>query len=61
MGLIKLLVTILYLYFFKDGPFTASFSSFSSFILNVQLVDKILPVLGFKPRISGVGSDRSTK
>ena len=27
---------------------------------NVQLVDKILPMLGFEQRISGVGSDRST-
>ena len=29
-------------------------------ILIVQLVDKILPMTGFKPWISGVGSDRST-
>ena len=29
------------------------------FFLNVQ-IDKILPMLGFEPRISGVGSDRST-
>ena len=30
------------------------------FFLNVQLVDKILPMLGFEPQISGVGSNCST-
>ena len=29
-------------------------------IFNLQLVDTTLPMLGFKPRISGVGSDCST-
>ena len=29
-------------------------------IFIVQLVDKILPMTGFKPRISGIGSDYST-
>ena len=36
------------------------FLNFRLFYLNVQLVDKILPVLGFEPRIFGVGRDRST-
>ena len=36
------------------------FLYFQLFYLNVQLVDKILPMLGFEPLISGVGSDRST-
>ena len=48
-------------YFFKDGPFLASFSLFcSSLYLIVQLVDKILPMTGFEPPTSGVGSDHST-
>ena len=36
--------------FFKDGPFLAYFSLFSSFLffLIVQLVDKILSMLGLK-------------
>ena len=45
---------------FKDGPFLATFSSFRLFYFNVELVDKSLPVLGFKPWISGVRSDRFT-
>ena len=45
--------------FFKDGPFPASFSFIFIFSI-VQLVGKILPMLGFEPQISGVGSDRST-
>ena len=43
--------------FFKGGPFPASFSLFLYFL---QLVDKILPMLGFELRISGIGCDRST-
>ena len=46
--------------FFSDGPFPASFSLFLSFLLLiVLLVDKILPMLGFQPRISGVGCNLS--
>ena len=30
------------------------------FPIQLQLVDKTLPMLGFEPRISGVGSNRST-
>ena len=45
--------------FFKDGPFAASFSFILIFSI-VQLVGKILPILGFEPQISGVGSDCST-
>ena len=45
---------------FKMGHFRPLFLYFRLFFLNAQLVDKILPMLGFKPRISGVGSDRST-
>ena len=44
--------------FFKDQPFPASFFTFVFSI--VQLVDKILPMSGFKPWISDVGGDRST-
>ena len=36
------------------------FFIFVFFYCNVQLVDKILPMLGFEPQISGVGSDCST-
>ena len=46
--------------FFKDVPFQASFSLFLSFLLNVQLEYKIVPMLGLELRISGVRSDRST-
>ena len=35
------------------------FPHFHLFYLNVQLVDKILPMLGFELQISGVGSDHS--
>ena len=45
---------------FKNGPFPVSFSLFASFLFKLQLVDKTLPVLGFEPQISGVGSDHST-
>ena len=48
------------LYFF-NGPFPASFPLFSSFLdSNVQInMFQILPMSGFDPRISGVGSDHS--
>ena len=36
------------------------FLYFSLFYFNVQLEDKISPMLGFEPRIPGVGSDCST-
>ena len=36
------------------------FLYFRLFYFNVQLVDKILPMLGFEPQISGVGSHCST-
>ena len=51
--------------FFLNGPFSATFS-FVFFYSGLQLTDKLhsktnlcLPMLGFKPRISGVRSDRS--
>ena len=46
--------------FFKVWPFPAPFSLFLSFLLNVQLEYKIVPMLGLELRISGVRSDRST-
>ena len=46
--------------FFKNGPFPDSFSLFSCFLFNSQLVDKTLAVLGFELQISGDGSNRST-
>ena len=47
--------------FLKYGPFPASFFFIFAFsILIVQLVDKILRLTGFEPRIAGVGSNRST-
>ena len=42
------------------GHSQALFLYFCLFYFNVQLVDKSLPMLGFEPRISAVGSDRST-
>ena len=45
--------------FFLMGHSRPLFYSIFTFSI-LQLVDKILPVSGFKPRISGVGSDRST-
>ena len=36
------------------------FPYFCLFYLDVRLADKILPMLGFEPRISGFRSDRST-
>ena len=40
----------------KDGPFPASLSLISSYLLE----DKLLPISGLKLRISGVRSDHST-
>ena len=48
---------------FLNGPHPASFSLFSSFQFtetNVQCKYKFLPMTGFEPRTSGIGSDRST-
>ena len=48
---------------FKNGPFPASFSLFSSFQYSWQLINiqyKSLLMTGLEPRISGVGSNRST-
>ena len=47
-------------HFLTDEPFPASFSLFLSFLFNLQLVDKTLPMLGFEPQISRVGSNHST-
>jgi len=49
----------------KNGPSPASFSLFSSFQYTVgskQMfnINKFLPMTGFEPRTSGIGSDRST-
>ena len=51
--------------FFKNGPFQASFSLFSPFqytVVSKQMffINKFLPMTGFEPRTSGIGSDRST-
>ena len=49
--------------FFKNGPFPASFSLFSSLQYTVdrkQMFNNFLPMTGFKPRTSGIRSDRST-
>ena len=51
--------------FLKNGPFPASFSLFSSFQYTVdskQMFDmnKFLPMTGFEPWTSGIGSNRST-
>ena len=43
-----------------EMPFRPLFLYFCLFFLNVQLVDKILMMLGFEPLISGVGKDHST-
>ena len=52
-------VPIIKRYFFKMGHSQPLFLNFHLFYFNVQLVDKILPMLGFKLPISGVGSDYS--
>ena len=51
--------------FFKNGPFPASFSLFSSFQYTVDSkqmfnINKFLPMTGFELRTSGIGSVRST-
>ena len=46
--------------FLKMGHSWRLFLYFCLFYLNVQLIDKILPMLGFEPRITGIGSDRTT-
>ena len=51
------------LFFKKNGPFPASFYLFSSFHYTVdskQMSNNFLPMTGFKPRTSGIGSNRST-
>ena len=47
-------------HFFKMGHSQPLFLYSCLFLLNVEFVDKILPMMGFKPWISGVGSDWST-
>ena len=46
--------------FFKKGHSRPLFLLFLSFLFNLQLVGKTLPMLRFEPRISCVGIDRST-
>ena len=51
--------------FIKNGPFPASFSLYSSFQYTVDskqmfIMNKFLPMTGFEPRTSGIGSDHST-
>ena len=50
--------------FLKNGPFPASFSLFLSFQYSWQQTKNVrckrLPMTGFKPRTSDVGSNRST-
>ena len=46
--------------FLKMGHSRRLFLYFRLFYLNVQLLDKSLPMLGFEPCISSVGSDCST-
>ena len=51
--------------FFKNGPFPASFSSFSSFQYTIDSkqmfnINKFLPMTWYEPRTSGIGSNRST-
>ena len=60
------LVMICFLKCFKNGPFPASFFFISVFsihswqLTNVQYTNKFLPMTGFEPRTSGIGSSRST-
>ena len=49
---------------FLNGPFPGLFSLFSSFqytVDSIQMfnINKFLPMTGFEPRTSGIGSDRS--
>ena len=50
----------LLLFFLRMGHSQPLFLCFCLFYFNAQLVDKILLMLGFEPRVSGVRSDRST-
>ena len=50
----------LLLFFLRMGHSQPLFLCFCLFYFNAQLVDKILLMLGFDPRVSGVRSDRST-
>ena len=57
--------SLFFFFFFKNGPFPASFPLFSSFQYTVDskqmfYINKFLPMTGFEPRTSGIGSDRST-
>ena len=51
---------------FLNGPFTAIFffifvfSIHSWQLTNVQYINKVLPMTGFEPQTSGIGSDHST-
>ena len=48
---------------FLDGPFPASFSLFSYFYYSSQYTNILyesLPMAGFEPRTSGVGSNHSS-
>ena len=52
-------------FFYKNGPFPASFSLFLSFQYTVDSkqmfdINKFLLMTGFDPQTSGIGSDRST-
>ena len=52
-------------FFKKNEPFPASFSLFSSYQYTVDIklmfdINKFLPMTGFEPWTSGIGSDRST-
>ena len=46
------------LFFIKSGPLPTTFSLFSSF-LTVKSSVKMLPMVGFEPQTSGIGSNRS--
>ena len=46
--------------FFFHLPIDLNRKMLNLFYLKVQQVDEILPILGFEPRIFGVGSDRSS-
>ena len=52
-------------FFFWNGPFPVSFSLFLSFqytVDSIQMfnINKFLPMTGFEPRTSGIGSNCST-
>ena len=47
-------------HFFSMGHSRPLYFNCRLFYVNVQLVDKILPMLGFEPLISGIKSDSST-